>query len=169
MKKRVLWPATVVICFAVTACGGSDDAVENDLETPVGKVGPAAGGSGAVSDTTRVPLTPLGGSAMGGEVVLMSAGASTRVNVEVTGAQGAGVHQGHVHQGTCESLGSAVAPLNPVATNDQGAGQSASTVELAMLELMNGQHVVSYHTPGGNPGPPVACASLPKADLQVGP
>lgn len=167
MRRWTNRAAVAALC-GLAACGGSDDTVENDLETPVGEIGPAVGASAVMGDTTTVPLQPLAAQGPGGQVMLLASGATTRVLVQFTGASGAGVHQGHIHQGTCESPGAVVAPLNPVATNDQGEGESASNVELAKLDVLNGEHIVAYHAPGGDPGPTVTCASLPEAELEVG-
>lgn len=110
-----------------------------------------------------VALNELGGSGIGGEATIAPAEASgqTQVTVSLQGpADAAGVHQGHIHSGTCEQLGGVVVPLPPV-TVDDGVGSATSTVAADAMSLMDGQHIVVYHQAGGTPGSPVVCGQIP--------
>jgi hypothetical protein len=99
-------------------------------------------------------------SPMGGSIYIDGTGDRPIISVSLRGAV-EGVHQGHVHIGTCDSPGSAVAPLEPIDTNANGNGESITTVELPLQRLTDGAHVVVYHEAGGSPGAPIICGQIP--------
>lgn len=110
--------------------------------------------------TREVTFTPLAGSSVAGTALLQASGDRTRIQVELNGGQGVGTYAGHVHRGTsCDNLGEVVAPLQPVATNDQGQGAASSTVEQRMGDLLDGKYLIAFHQAGGQP---VTCAVLPE-------
>lgn len=84
--------------------------------------------------------------------------------VRLSGPQ-SGSHQGHIHRGTCDNLGGVVQPLQPVDAPQGGQGTSNSTVGIPPATVMNGQHIVVYHTVGGSPGAPVVCANIPQGTM----
>ena len=110
-----------------------------------------------------VVLNELGGSGVSGETTVAPGDASgqTTVNVTLRAAGGAGgVHQGHIHSGTCTQIGGVVVPLPPV-TVAGGTGTATSSVAVDAMSVMDGAHVVVYHEAGGNPGSPVVCGEIP--------
>lgn len=180
MKLSRWWPL-LAVPLALAACGMNDTEAEEDDPTDgaaadsVATTGtvtapPAAivttppadsAMAGASTAGTGVTLNPVGGSGVSGDMSATASGGGVTVMVSLRGAKGAGTHQGHVHTGTCDALGGVVAPLQPVTTDAGGSGSSTSTVSVPVATLMNGQHVVSYHEAGGNPGKSVACGAIP--------
>ena len=172
MKTTRLW-VLAALPFTLAACGGGDDAAEGTADTT------AVAGTDSAMTTTAAPAPGdsgmTGAQAMGGAVTMNAVGNSgvtgqaqfmdhgqgqTMVTVNLT-AQGGSTHSGHIHQGTCDSLGPVVAPLQDV-TLANGTGSSSTTVQVPLATVMNGQHIVAYHTgSGGNPGAPAVCAQIP--------
>lgn len=120
----------------------------------------AAGGDGMQA---TVAMNEISGSGVSGDAMVApgDAAGQSRVTVNLTAAGDAGgVHQGHIHQGTCDSPGSVVVPLPPV-TIAGGTGTATSTVAVDAMDVMDGSHIVVYHEAGGNPGAPVVCGAIP--------
>lgn len=162
-----------IVPFALTACdpdetGEMAESIEQEAaEVDAGQslaidtleVG-AAGGGGMQA---AVVMNPLSGSGVSGDATVAAGDAAgqSRVTVNLTAAGDAGgVHQGHIHQGTCDSIGSVVVPLPPV-TVAGGSGTATSTVAVDAMQVMDGSHVVVYHQAGGNPGAPAVCGEIP--------
>jgi hypothetical protein len=162
--------------LAVAACGGGEEGGEQAQVAPDTAVvatgtGPdTATGAGAVPTDTggamtggagNVALVPVGNSGVAGTATVGGQGQQTQVAVSLTGLQPETPHSGHVHQGSCESLGPPVAPLQDVRADSTGAGTSTSTLSVAMETVMNGQHVIAYHqAAGANAGAPVTCGAI---------
>ncbi|MBW3571973.1 MAG: hypothetical protein KY467_12790 [Gemmatimonadetes bacterium] len=170
MKPTRLW-ALAALPLALAACGG-DEAVEEGTDTAVavpttetGAVAAPAPGdtgmAGATSAGHTVSMNPAGNSGVSGQAQLMEHGqGQTMVMVNLTG-QGNSTHSGHIHSGTCDALGPVVAPLQDV-TLTNGTGSSSSTVQVPLATVMNGQHIVAYHTTSGdNAGAPAVCGQIP--------
>jgi hypothetical protein len=81
------------------------------------------------------------------------------VMVRLTGTPGNTSHNGHIHSGRCDSIGGVVQPLQPITTDAAGTGTMTTTVDLPPMAVMDGQHVIVYHTVAGPPG---ACAEIPQ-------
>lgn len=148
----------------VDAMGTSDVAVI----VPPGGIAPGGDTAGAAADTAggmqTVPFTAVGSGGHTGDVMLHPAGQQTQVMVRLSGPQ-SGTHQGHIHTGTCANIGSVVQPLQPVDVPQAGQGTSTTTVDIPPATVMNGQHIVVYHTAGGSPGAPVVCANIPQSTM----
>jgi hypothetical protein len=161
----------VGLAGALAGCLGRDEEVENpeagqDTTATTASAVSAATDTGIASMTrTTLDLRPAGGSALTGNATLEPSGAHTRVVVEVAGSQAGAVHQGQVHAGTCEALGASVAPLLPVTVDARGNGTSATTIAVAIVDLTDAPHAVSFHQAGGNPGPPVVCGDIPRSRI----
>lgn len=159
--------------LVVAACGGGDGGNGED-QTAIGDsatmgaaptdssaaatsapAGDTAGGHGSMPMT--VQLAALNNSGASGEATLTAQGEQTQVAVRLTGLKGTGAHPGHIHQGTCDNLGSVVAPLQSVTPGADGTGTATATAPVAMNTAMNGQHVVNYHMPDGTPA---ACGAI---------
>lgn len=120
---------------------------------------PAAGMDvppGGIGETLQ--LQELEGSGVGGEVTVADRGEQTEVMVRLTSAPANSSHPGHIHSGTCEALGGAVQPLDPIATDGTGTGSMTTNVDLSAMTIMDGQHIIVYHGTGGRP---IACANIP--------
>lgn len=110
-----------------------------------------------------VVLNELRGSGVTGEATIAPGTASGQTSASVTlnaAGDAGGVHQGHIHQGTCAQLGGPVVPL-PAVTVAGGTGTATSDVAVDAMSVMDGGHVVAYHEAGANPGAPVVCGEIP--------
>jgi hypothetical protein len=65
---------------------------------------------------------------------------------------------GHIHSGSCDNIGAVVLPLQEISTDEGGTGTMTTTVAVAPMTAMNGEHIVVYHGEGGTPA---ACAAIP--------
>lgn len=180
MNVKHVWIASALL---LAACGGGGESggeaekAQSDSITsttaappPGGDTTPAMaqadshahGGDHSHSSASNptVQLQQIGNSGITGQAQLMAHGEQTMVVVTLTGP-GSGAHPGHVHQGTCDKLGTVVAPLQAV-ERANGNGTSTTTIQVPMATVMNGQHVVNYHAgTGANPMAPVACGQIP--------
>jgi hypothetical protein len=151
----------VTALFFLAACGGDDTADDVWMDTdapPAATADPAMDHSGMGEMTAQ--FVEVDGSGASGTVRVSADGAGTRIVAMVMGA-GAGVHQGHIHSGTCAQRGGAVVPLEPITTDASGTGEATSTVDVPLETVANGQHIVVYHEAGGSPGASVVCADIP--------
>jgi hypothetical protein len=99
-------------------------------------------------------------SPLGGSLYIDGTGDRPVVSVSLRGAI-EGVHQGHIHAGTCENPGGVVAALEPIDANANGNGESITAVDIPLDTMTDGRHVVMYHAAGGSPGEPVICGQIP--------
>ena len=79
---------------------------------------------------TTVTMQPLQDSGVTGEATLTPMGGQTQVMVRLTGRSGEGEHPGHIHPGTCDSVGGVVAPLQPITAGADGTGTMTTTVDV---------------------------------------
>ncbi|HEU0301154.1 MAG TPA: hypothetical protein VFR37_16940 [Longimicrobium sp.] len=170
--KRFRMCALAVLPLALAACGGGDQAeggsdttsVMTPADSGTTATAPPPGDStmpGATGVAAAVTMNAVGNSGVTGQAQFMEHGpGQTMVTVTLNG-QGDGARSGHIHQGTCDNPGQVVAPLQDV-TLASGTGTSITTVSLAYGDVVNGQHVVAYHTGAGeNPGAPAVCGQIP--------
>ena len=80
--------------------------------------------SGSHSMGSAVTMNAVGASGVTGEAQFMDQGPQTMVTVNLT-AQGSSTHSGHLHTGTCASLGPVVLPLTDI-TLANGSGTSST-------------------------------------------
>jgi hypothetical protein len=157
MKTRI-HGLTLPMVLVLAACGG-DDAASRSSTSGIETVAVATEmppTTGTLTQTTR--LVPLAGSRVAGEVIVSDRDEfTTDVIVRLTGTPGNTVHQGHLHAGTCESIGPVVQALEPVTTDGTGAGSTSFVLERAPMTLLDGLHVVVYHMPDGAPA---ACGMI---------
>lgn len=116
----------------------------------------------------KVSLQQVGGSGVTGEATISAQGEGTMVMVTLMNAP-QGPHAGHIHQGTCDSPGQIVAPLETVTIpTANGNGTSHSTVPLGVPAMMDGRHIIAYHeNAGDNPGAPIVCGSIPTERIDI--
>lgn len=158
MRTARLW-ILAGIPLLLGACGGGDDtapqladpeALETAVPVPLDSMG------GLTNLGSTVALAPLNDSGTFGEATFTDSGGQIQVMVRLTGAP-AGERQGHIHSGTCESLGGVVEPLQPITVGADGTGTSTSLISTDRSTLMGAPHVVNYHGEGGTP---IACAPV---------
>jgi hypothetical protein len=174
MTRSHLWvlcalPLTLAACGGGDAEGGAEGADTTAMAAPTeggATVTPApmpadSAMAGQSTPASAVQMTALNNSGVTGQTQVMAHGdGETMVTVTLQG-QGTGTHPGHIHSGTCDSLGPVVAPLESV-TMANGTGTSTSTVKVPMATVMNGQHVVNFHAGSGeNAMAPVSCGAIP--------
>jgi hypothetical protein len=163
MNRDFLRIAAVPVFVLMAACG-TDDAVEDDtfgMDTTMTMPPPAAAPMETAGMGTTVALASVGGSGVSGEATLTESGQQTEVMVRLVGSQPNATHQGHIHQGTCDNVGSVVVALDPITVDAQGSGTSTTMVDVAIHDAANGEHLVAYHEAGGTPGAPAACGEIP--------
>lgn len=159
MRRTTRW-TLLFLPLLLVACGDSGEAgseentgLQDTADTsamPQAATDPMAGATGAGGTMANtVTMQPLNNSGISGEATLSEQGGQVQVMVRLTGGQPNATYPGHVHQGTCESLGAAVVPLESVTTDASGSGTSTSTVSQPLGTLANGSHVVNYHGEGG--------------------
>ena len=99
----------------------------------------AAVASAASAQETKVKLEPQNNSNESGTATLTPAGDSTKVVLEVKGAEG--TQPTHIHKGTCAQLDPKPAfPLSPVVN-----GKSETTVKASMKDLTAGGYAINGH------------------------
>ena len=136
----------------------------------------------------RRPLMTLGALLTAGIMSLGAAGGAIAQQEELAGAGVGDVpHPAHIHTGTCgEGLGEVVTPLNDVASNKgtmmgtPTAGGMASpvaspvagsmmaipvmisvtTVDVAMADILAGEHAINVHESAENIGNYIACGNV---------
>jgi hypothetical protein len=160
---RSLVSLSLVLAFA--ACAPADETAE--LDEPLDEAPPAATPAPTTPATTDMEemtaqVTALGESMITGEVRIDDNGETqTDVTIAISGSEPGAIHQGMIHSGTCDNIGSVVAPLDPLTIGDAGDGEITTTVALPMMTVTDGSHVVVYHEANGDPGAPTACAAIP--------
>lgn len=153
--KKTLWLApALVLCFGACA---TEDAADAELGGDTLQVSeglpPAAepmqeemGGM-----ATTVSMSALNDSGVTGEAILTPTGTQTEVTVTLNGLEPSSTHPGHIHQGSCDAVGSVMVPLSEITADASGSGTMTATVELAADSILAGDHIVVYHADGGTP------------------
>lgn len=171
--KMVEWrwlPVVGLLSFLAAGCGSTQETQTTDTEGGIGEeTAEAAGAVGegvqeaadqvenVFDDEVTVTLSPVAGSGVSGDADLRSSGASTRVEVELTGVNPGTTYTPEIHSGTCMEAGATVATLEPAVASDMEAA-STSTIDPSILaDYESDQHIaVSDET-----GTMVACGELP--------
>lgn len=159
MKRRFCLLAALPL--ALGACAGDDTGDMETAEFP-GADAPAMDGTmdGAMDAgmdgqmgtmASTVTLSPLAESGISGEAIVTPAGAESEVSVTLTGLEADASHPGHIHQGTCDAVGSVVVPLTAITGDASGSGTMTTTVAVSAESVMAGNHIVVYHSPSGTP------------------
>ena len=95
--------------------------------------------SGASAQETKVKLDAQNNSGESGTATLTPMGDSTKVVLDVKGAEG--TQPTHIHKGTCDKLDPKPAfPLSPVVN-----GKSETTVKASMKDLTTGGYAINGH------------------------
>ena len=95
--------------------------------------------SGAFAQETKVKLEPQNNSSESGTATLTPSGDSTKVVLDVKGAEG--TQPTHIHKGSCAKLDPKPAfPLSPVVN-----GKSETTVKASLKDLTSGNYAINGH------------------------
>lgn len=158
MKKSFFLAATLPLVLAACA---TDEPAEGDTmatsEADSAAMQPAGPASGMGDMASTVSMTALGESGVSGEAILTPSGDQTEVSVTLNGLEANASHPGHIHQGSCEAVGSVVVPLSPITADASGSGTMTTTAAVSADSTMAGGHIVVYHDPGGTP---VVCGAV---------
>jgi hypothetical protein len=116
----------------------------------------------------RMAMESMGTSGVTGEAALTPLDSGrTSIMVQIAGAR-RGIHAGHVHTGSCASLGRPVAPLGDITVPADSASPNATattTVKLPLATLADGGYAIAYHRgTGETTGPAVVCGAIPKVE-----
>ena len=169
MLRTTRW-TLLALPLVLAACGGGEEEEANmELADTLGvadtgagmatDTGAMAGGSAGMAVT--VTLNPVGGSQANGQATMTPGTSDTQVQITLNGLEPNSAHAGHIHQGTCASLGSVVVPLPEITADANGTGTATGSATVQTSTLHSGQHVISYHQSGSaNPGAPIACGEI---------
>lgn len=153
----------MVLLLSLSGCVGEaeDPAVDVPATKPpvAGEPLPAVAPAGAGEITGA--LRPVGGSSVEGQWKMVPTSNDTRIAVLLTSNDRA-TYPGHIHSGSCDRIGEAVAPLQPVTTElgPEASNWVTSNVEIPMYTLVKGDHVIVYRADGPT-GAPVVCGHVP--------
>ena len=158
MKRRLCTIAALPLILAACAAEDSADTDVADMPADTADVAAApAPDAGRGAMATTVAMTGLGDSGASGEAILTPSGGQTEVSVTLSGLTANAAHPGHIHQGTCDALGTVVVPLTPINADASGSGTATVTAPIAADSAMAGDHIVVYHDPGGTP---IVCGAI---------
>lgn len=146
--------------FVLAACAGPDTADDAETAAEEAAEAPVAEAPAEQPTTSMAQMNALNESGTTGQVEIRASGDGTELHVTLMGAT-EGVHQGHIHMGTCDALGDVVTGLQPITVDASGNGEMTTTVSVPLATVMDGSHIAVYHEAGGEPGTPVACAAIP--------
>jgi hypothetical protein len=119
------------------------------------------GGNGenvAGSQALTLDLAAQSDSGESGTARLTAEGEKTRIVVEVANAPEV-AQPSHVHEGTCDDIGTVIAPLENIVE-----GRAESVVDMSLGELRRGGLIVHAHKSEAEYETSVACAEIPPAD-----
>lgn len=134
--------------------GGDAGMAEEEAAPAQEETGEQTQGMAAARTAT---LTATNESGVSGMIHVSTAADSVTVDVEATGMPGPGEYASHIHEGTCDSPGGVVVPLNSVMGQEGGSGTASTTVAGSQITGAD-SYLVMVH---GSEGAPIACANLP--------
>ena len=166
---RFTWIPLVAALSVAAACSSTQERETADDEGGiVEETGEAAEAVGegvedvadraedAVDDEVTVTLSPVSGSGVTGDADFRSSGASTRVEVELSGLTAGDTYTPEIHNGSCAQGGGPVVALEPVVASGMEAGSTSTIDPSVLIPSDHGHHVaVSDET-----GTMVACGEL---------
>lgn len=123
----------------------------------------------AAAQEEQSTLSPLNDSGVSGTVSLTPQGQQTVVDVTLEGAPADSVHPGHIHTGAdCSDYAGIEVNLTDISVGADGMGSASTTVDMPILDIEDGNHVVIFHAgPTLEDDPtPIACAELPVSMAQ---
>lgn len=172
---RRTWIALMVALSVATACSSTQEQDTADTEGGiVEETGEAAGAVGegiqdvadqaenALDDEVTVTLSPVSGSGVTGDADFRRSGASTRVEVELSGLTAGDTYMPEIQNGTCAQSEGPVVALEPVVASGMEAGSTSSIDPSVLIPSDHGHHVAI--TDGT--GTMVACGELSIGEAQ---
>lgn len=154
--------STLALALVLGACAGDDDAADRvATDTTLSTTPPAPAPDAQEASANRIAFTPVGTSTLTGDVGVEGDDNGSEIAVTIRNSTDGAVHKGHIHTGTCSTIGGVVAPLGDVTIDGDRDGDAESNVAIPMATVMNGQHIVVYHEAGGTPGAPALCVAIP--------
>lgn len=171
--RRTFWSITAVaLAVGVSACEPREGAEDTAVTTGGADT---AGGMMQDDSITRMQegmgermefaFEPVRNSGASGEVYLTPVSDSTTVVITLEPPSDAAEqphhHMAHIHTGTCDAIGSVVAPLDTVVSGPDRGPTSTTVVGIDIATLTDGNHLVAAHEAGGTPGSPIVCAEIP--------
>ena len=175
---RWTWITLMVALSVATACTStqereSGDTVENEggVVEETGEAAEAVGeevqdvadqAENALDDEVTVTLSPVSGSGVTGDADFRSSGASTRVEVELSGLTAGDTYTPEIQNGSCAQSEGPVVALEPVVASGMEAGSTSTIDPSVLIPSDHGHHVaVSDET-----GAMVACGELSIGEAQ---
>ncbi len=175
-RQRLKWLAavvtllTVVVCLAglvmlTTSPGNNSKSASNSnltasASTPTKDVTLPANNSGADRPSLRIPLDPLNGTAVKGELVIVDNGNDT-VSVTLTASELApGLHSSHIHEGSCQAQGPIRFPLPDLEADETGKAISSVILRVGFATLTNGKYYLNIHNQPGTPTYVSGCGEI---------
>jgi hypothetical protein len=146
MRRTGYAVGALLVALALPGCGsGEEDAAASS------------------DDQLKLTLAEQAGSGQSGTATLTADGDdATRILVELSNPPSV-TQPSHVHSGSCDDIGSVVAPLDSVAD-----GRAESVVPMSLEELRRGGLIVHAHKSEAEPKVSVACAEIPKKGSSMG-
>ncbi|MGH7542915.1 MAG: hypothetical protein ACREK7_03165 [Gemmatimonadota bacterium] len=172
---RWTWIPLVAALSVAAACSSTQEQGTADTEGGiVEETGEAAGAVGegvqdvadraenALDDEVTIMLSPVSGSGVSGDADFRASGASTRVEVELSGLTAGGTYMPEIQNGSCAQSEGPVVALEPVVASGMEAGSTSTIDPSVLIPSDQGHHVaVSDET-----GMVVACGELPIGEAQ---
>ncbi len=153
--RRLLW---LVPALGLAACGKKG---ESDQGAAMAQAAPPAAAPAPAPAPVTVTLASKNNSGITGTAVLTPQADSTQIAVTLNGGRAGLKYPSHVHAGTCEKPGEAVAPLGSVSVGADKSGTSTTMVATSVLDSARtkyGSLLVQSHLPNMRP---VACGDIP--------
>jgi hypothetical protein len=163
MNTSKLW-LFAILPLALTACGGDrDEATMGQAGTTdtMAAVGMGMAGAAGAGGPQMLTMDAANNSGVTGDVMMMPQGTGTEITVRLRGAPTGARMETGIHRGRCGSEGPDVAELNEVTMGEDQTGSSTTVVQVPMATIMNGQHAIHAHEPGGSSGRAAVCANIP--------
>jgi len=112
------------------------------------------------SDSVTVKINPVNDSGASGSATLTAKGDQTVVDLKLSGLSGD--HPNHIHVGSCANpVPEPLYPLTNVVLNSSDEqGESTTTVDVPLQELLNGQYLILIHKSVEEIGTYVACGDI---------
>lgn len=172
---RFTWIALLAALSVAVACSSTQEreTAEDDggIVEETGEAAAAVGegvqdvadqAENALDDEVTVTLSPVSGSGVTGDADFRSSGASTRVEIELSGLTAGGTYTPEIQNGSCTQSHGSVVELEPVVASGMEAG-STSTIDPSVLTPSDHGHLVAV---SDETGTMVACGELPIAEAQ---
>ncbi|HEX2913270.1 MAG TPA: protein kinase [Chloroflexia bacterium] len=100
----------------------------------------------------KVNINPMGDNTVKGTAIVTDlGGGNVQVALDVSGAE-PGVHNTHIHEGTCKNQGPIIFPLNDLTIGPDGRGSNVSVVQVDFNSVTSGKYYINVHTLSGSVG-----------------